>query len=496
MSWDYLIDEGALTQLLPPAYSRFARPVKDALVVFLSALPASGQQQILADQATLSSEATVSERLGSLARNCPVLHKLGQVLARDPQLAPELRHEFRQLESLPPTIDLATIRAILAAEFGPLEQLGITLLPPAIAEASVAVVIPYRDDRNPTARDGVFKILKPGIEERMELELDLLGQVGSYLDARCKELSIPHLDYRETFDQVRTKLSVEVRLDQEQHYLSEAKEFYAGERKVHIPTLYQYCSPRVTAMERILGEKVTDHSLDSSGDKLRLAWLVTRAMLVLPMFSRANRAMFHSDPHAGNLLYTHDGRLAILDWSLVGHLGEAERIALGQIVLAAITLHAERLVKLLEQLDERGTVDRSVLINVADRWLRRIRHGQLPGMSWLTGLLDDATQHARLRVAPDMMLFRKSLHMLEGVIGELGAEGFNLEGTLLFEFVSHLSCEWPGRWIAAPTARSFPTRLSNADLAETLLSTPLVAARYWQAEWLDLFRGPCVTAEH
>ena len=98
--------------------------------------------------------ATVSERLGLLARSCPVLHKLGQVLARDQRLAAELRHELRQLESLPPTVDLETIRAILADELGPLERLGITLLPPAIAEASVAVVIPFRDDRNPTAARG------------------------------------------------------------------------------------------------------------------------------------------------------------------------------------------------------------------------------------------------------------------------------------------------------------------------------------------------------
>ncbi len=123
-------------------------------------------------------DATLSVRLGALARNCPVLHKLGQVLARDGRLAPELRHELRQLESLPPTVDLDTIRAILTDELGPLDELGVTLLPPAIAEASVAVVIPYRDDRDPTAPEGVFKILKPGIEERMELELNLLARRG------------------------------------------------------------------------------------------------------------------------------------------------------------------------------------------------------------------------------------------------------------------------------------------------------------------------------
>jgi ubiquinone biosynthesis protein len=195
--------------------------------------------------------------------------------------------------------------------------------------------------------------------------------------------------------------------------------------------------------------------------------------------------MFHSDPHAGNLIYTRDGRLAILDWSLVGHLGEAERIAIAQLVLAAMMLQTERIVELLAQLDERRSVDRAALQQVAENSLRRIRRGQLPGITWLVALLDDATQTARLRVAPDLLLFRKSLHTLEGVINELGADGFDLEQSLLVEFVRHFGREWSARWCASPGSRSFATRLSNADLVHTWLSAPLAAARFWQAEWRE-----------
>jgi len=196
-------------------------------------------------------------------------------------------------------------------------------------------------------------------------------------------------------------------------------------------------------------------------------------------------AMFHSDPHAGNLLYTHDGQLAILDWSLVGHLGEAERILMGQIVLAATMLDRRRIAALVEQLDERGSVDRIGLDAIAENSLRRVRHGQLPGWTWLMDLLDDATQNARLRVAPDLMLFRKSLHTLEGVIGELGADGFSIEQTLLFDFLCRFGGEWPHRWYAVPYSRLFSTRLSNLDLVHACLSWPLTVARFWQAEWRD-----------
>jgi ubiquinone biosynthesis protein len=486
VTWDLLIDEHALALLLPDAYAHFARPIKESLVVFLSGLPESSQSQILAEQAALPLSTTVSVRLGLLASSCPVLHKLGQVLARDRRLAPELRHQLRKLESMPPTVPLETIQEILLQELGPLERRGITLLPPAIAEASVAVVIPFEERGAHLPHGGVFKILKPGIEERLALELDLLGRVGSHLEERCVELRLPQLDYRTAFEQVRDKLCCEVRLELEQRQLVEAKAFYAAEPDVQIPGLLDHCTARITAMERVMGEKVTDHLLKFSGEKRRLANLVTRALITRPIFSRDRQALFHSDPHAGNLLYTIDGRLAILDWSLAGFLGERERVALVQIMLAAITLNDEKIVTVLEDLAEQESVDRAALSKVVDNWLRRMRRGHLPGLSWLVGLLDEATQTAGLRVAADMMLFRKSLLTLEGVIGELGADDFQIDSVVLGEFARHFGEEWLERWISAPASRAFATRISNTDLAETLLTAPIAVARFWFAEFTDI----------
>jgi ubiquinone biosynthesis protein len=488
VNWNALIDEEKLAALLPAAFAHFARPVKKGLVVFLSGLPTEIQQSIWAEQLALSATATLSERLGVLAGSCPVLHKLGQALARDQRLAVELRDQLRPLESMPPTVDLDAIQGILVDELGPLERRGITLLGPPIAEASVAVVIPFRDAGSGSPHDGVLKVLKPGIEERLELELELLGHVGSHLDEKCVELSIPQLDYRDTFEQVRDKLRCEIRLDQEQRHLLEAAAIYADDVDVQIPALLDHCTSRVTAMERVVGVKVTDHGLDRAVDKRLFADVVSRVLVAHPVFSREHRSMFHSDPHAGNLLYTQDGRLAILDWSLIGHLSESERIAMGQIILSAITLDAPRIVAVLAKLNTQRQVYLSGLCAVVDKWLRRVRCGQLPGLTWLVGMLDEATQSSRLRVGPDMMLFRKSLLTLEGVVRDLGAEGAEIEKTLFGEFLLQFGREWPERWLSLPTSRALPTRLSNIDLAATILSLPLAAARFGQAVWLDVLR--------
>jgi ubiquinone biosynthesis protein len=387
-------------------------------------------------------------------------------------------------------VNVEAIRAGLAKELGPLETRGITLREPPIAEASVAVVIPFRHVESTSPHEGVLKVLKPGIEERLELELELLAAAGAHLDEKCAELSIPQLDYRDTFEQVGEKLRSEIRLDQEQHHLREAIALYRNDADVQIPALLDHCSPRVTAMERVRGVKVTDHGLDCFADKRRLADIVSRALVAQPIFSRANRAVFHGDPHAGNLLYTEDGRLAILDWSLIGHLDEPERIAMGQVLLSAITLDGPRTAALLSGLDTQARINQSELRAVVDNWLRRIRYGQFPGLTWLVGMLDEAIHSSRLRMKPDMMIFRKSLLVLEGVVRDLGAEGAEIEKTLLGEFLLQFVKELPERWFSLLASREFPTRLSNLDLIATVFNLPLAASRCWRMWWHDLQLQP------
>jgi ubiquinone biosynthesis protein len=241
-------------------------------------------------------------------------------------------------------------------------------------------------------------------------------------------------------------------------------------------------------MERVFGVKVTDHGLDCAVEKHRLADVASRALVAQPVFSRENRAMFHSDPHAGNLLYTQDGRLAILDWSLIGHLSESERIAMGQIMLSAITLDASRIAAILAKLSTQRQVNQSGLREVVDKWLRRVRCGQLPGLTWLVGMLDEATQSSRLRVGSEMMMFRKSLLTLSGVVRDLDAKGAEIEKTLFREFLIQFGKELPERWFSWPASRAFATRLSNIDITATILNLPLAVARFWQAEWLDVLR--------
>ncbi|MEM9185083.1 MAG: AarF/ABC1/UbiB kinase family protein [Planctomycetota bacterium] len=489
MSWQELLDESALASLLPDELAHFSKPVCYGLAVFLDGLPEVKQAQVLADQASLGPDADVAERLGKLAHASPVLQKIGQVLARDQRLDPELRRRLRTLESLPPRVPWDTIERVLDAELSGLDLRRITLTPPALAEASVAVVVPFQAQLQGGLRHGVFKVLKPGIEEQLSLELDLLNRVGEALDERCDELGIPHLNYGGIFERVGAKLREEVRLDREQQLLAEARAFYAPDDRVLVPALFDCCTPRVTAMERVWGQKVTDHGFQSGTEAARLAGLIAHALVARPVFSLEQSAPFHSDPHAGNLFLANDGRLALLDWSLVGRLDRGLRACVVRLVLAAVLHHGKRMVDELSCMAGSGQPDRPALARVVHKSLRRLRRGQLPGLLWLIELLDNAVSEAGLQLEPDLVLYRKTLYTLSGVVAEVGGGPDTFDRVLWFEFLKHLTIEWPFRWFASPGSRRFASNLSSFDLTRAILGAPAAGGRYWIGQAKDLL-GP------
>lgn len=485
INWHGLLDETALAALLPADKRHFAKPVCESLAIFLEGLPESRQAALLSRQASLDLSVGLSVRLGLLARDCPVLQKIGQVLARDQRLSFELRHELRQLESLPPSVPLEAIQRTLDKELGSLDRLGIRLAPAALAEASVAVVIPFVKESEGKHEHGVFKVLKPGIEKLLDEELQLLERVGEHLDERCDELHIPHLDYQESFQLVRDKLLEEIRLDEEQDNLRAAREFYAHEDRVLIPTVFDCCTPRVTAMQRVWGDKITNHPFTETRDKHRLAELLIDATIAKPIFTKQSFALFHCDPHAGNLFLTTDGRLAVLDWSLVGWLDEQSRASIVQIMLGAVAHDEHRMVSELNHLADKGSVDQTKMRSIVQGGLRKIRQGQFPGLTWLVGMLDEVVHEASLRLKVDLMLFRKSLYTLEGVVSEVGASSEAFDRVLSVRFIQHLVMEWPSRWFTMPNSRNYATHLSNFDLTKAILSCPSSITRFWKGQGSD-----------
>jgi ubiquinone biosynthesis protein len=434
--------------------------------------------ELVAEQCALPADASAEERLAVLISRCPTLHKLGQVVARDRRLAPTLRRRLQSLESMEPVTPVATVAETIRREIGADCVRALAIDSRALAEASVALVIPFTSNelKDKQPGHGVLKALKPQIKERLEEELEIWSSLAVFIDERCKQDGLPLLRCAEIFETVRELLAKEVRLDLEQAHLTEAARFYADTERIQIPALLPCSTPSVTVMERVFGTKVTDAGHLSDKARKELAGLVLRELVARPIWSTEPWAMFHADPHAGNLFYTEDDRLAILDWSLVGHLDKTEREQTAQVVLGALNLDANRVCRAIAAMAI-SVPDETALRRVADRAVGVLYRTEPPSLHWLLNLLGDAMLEAGVLFGEDLVLFRKSVLTLEGVAADVSM-GTSLGKVLPLSGGLALLREWARRCVASPISRDFGTHVSNLDLLSLYFAAPSAAGRF------------------
>jgi hypothetical protein len=272
-----------LTELLPENYAQYRPLLADGLAFFLQRLSPVRQQAIVAAQIELPRSASRERRVISLFRLCPTLHKLGQVVAHDRRLSADLRQRLQELETLAPTDSLAAVRRCSIAKWvlSPVCSWGRRQSPRAASPWSCLSSGSRRQDAAP--QRGVFKVLRPGVQERLEEELAIWPLLGTFLEERCAHHGLPVLDYANTLETVARLLANEVRLDQEQEHLRQAADFYAASPDILIPRLFPFCTPLVTAMERVDGCKVTHQDLPAAEMRQR-AERVIRALLAQPFW--------------------------------------------------------------------------------------------------------------------------------------------------------------------------------------------------------------------
>ena len=113
-----------------------------------------------------------------------------------------------------------------------------------------------------------------------------------------------------------------------------------------------FVTGRVLVLERIEGRKVdANHGLP-----------VERAQELARQFFRAYvhqvtvEGVYHADPHRGNVLLTTDGRLALVDFGLLGRLDEDTRRNLALLLLAVAQNRADDVADLILGLSKTSLV--------------------------------------------------------------------------------------------------------------------------------------------
>jgi ubiquinone biosynthesis protein len=472
------IDPQALAAVVPDCYAEFRPAVADGLTFFLRHLSPARLAEVFQAQAGLPTDAALPRRLVVFLHACPALHKLGQVLARHRHLDPELRRHLQELESLEPRTPPEELRPVLERELGPAAgRYRVRVAESALAEGSVAVVVPltWSDpaEGGQAPRPGVAKVLKPGVVERLDEDLYILGLLAGYLGERWAAYGLPPLPYGEILAEVADLLIHEVRLGQEQDNLRQAGEQLRGRPDVCVPGLLPFCTDTLTAMEYVPGVKVTDRDAAPAWRRPALFLSAVGALLGDVLFSREESVLFHGDPHAGNLLATPDGRLGVLDWSLAGRLTADDRLNLAQMLVGAWALDKARVAAAVAGLAGREAGEDLIRRHVGAA-LAGLHWSRPPGPAWVLGLLDTLAR-AGLRFPAHMLLFRKAFLSLQGVLEDV-CPGGSVDAALLADAFGRLAWEWPLRWWKSPDDRGYATHVSTADLVGLALRAPVAWA--------------------
>jgi ubiquinone biosynthesis protein len=335
--------------------------VHDSLLLFLDRLDEERLIQRLLQQARLPEDASRGDRLLAFVARTPSLQKLGQMLARYPEVAPDLREALQTLENSLATTSRQELVDTIERQLGEdvVAQHQIRFSADVLAEASVGsvirVTIVLSDDDAP--EDAVCKVLKPYAVAGLREELSIIEEVIANLETYSDFYDIGDTPVVELFQDLRDALSKEIQVEMEQENLRRAARYYQNSTEVQIPALYPFSTPNVTCMEFVKGVKITEAFPGDPQARAKLARRLSDALTFNVIFSEEQEALFHGDPHAGNVFLVLDDpkdpyRIALLDWGLLGEFPKEQRAKLVQLLLGLYLRDGKRLRNNLDALVE------------------------------------------------------------------------------------------------------------------------------------------------
>jgi len=336
----WIVDEIVpVESLVPESYLQWRVPVREAMMYVVAHLSAGRLAPKLLEQIELPVNMPAEARLLRLIAKVPGLQKLCQVIARNQHLRPALRTALAKLENGIRDVKPADMRAIIEQRLGPqLKHFQVRIASTIHSEASVSAVVRFtwKNPESGCRERGVFKILKPHIPEYFAEDMDYLQGLAHYFGDKHHTYDFGANLIPDTFRKVQRLLRHEVNFRREQKTLLEAGSLYRNIPGVRVPHVIRPLSTAtITALTEEPGTKVTSAAarLSASG-RQRLGEHLVEALIAVPLFAATPHAIFHGDPHAGNLLYsnrTHE--LTILDWALRETLDREQRRHLALLFL-------------------------------------------------------------------------------------------------------------------------------------------------------------------
>ncbi len=361
----------------------------------------------------------------------PTFIKLGQVLASRPDLVgANLADELKRLHSTVPPVPAQKIRETLIEELGSrFESEIVDFDETPIATASIGQV---HRGMLADGREVVIKVQRPGIEDIMRCDLDVLTGLAQ-LAERVEGLAA--FSPESVVKQLVPVLRRELDFSRERQNLELFAELLKNKPEVCIPVpIEPLCTRRIIVMTRVPG---MDLSRSHAQEKFRpeVRQTIARTITETYMQMLFVHGLFHADPHPGNLMVTAEGNVGILDFGMIGRIDVRLREQIEEMLFAIASADTMRLTQLIRRAGTAPpTLDEAALSIDVSEYIATYGRQRL-GKFDLTGALNDLSEvlhRHNIKLPSQSAMLMKMLISLEGSLSALRADFDALEVMAVF----------------------------------------------------------------
>lgn len=279
----------------------------------------------------------------------PAFVKLGQLVSVRPDLfSAETVFEMQKLQDEVEPLDEAVVRRTITSELGASpESLFSSFCADPVASASIAQVhrATLRERYRPVWGDALaagasvaVKVVRPEAGRTIEADLAVAGRTIGLL----KRFGfMRRVDLSSLLDEFASSLRSELDLRNEGRVADRFSFDFRDDPAVLTPrVVWPLTTRRVLTMEYVEGWRLSEL------DQAALAGVDARALAIHGATAFMRQVLvhgrFHADLHPANIFVTPDGRIAYLDFGIVGRLTPREREHIAQVLVALAYGDADR----------------------------------------------------------------------------------------------------------------------------------------------------------
>jgi ubiquinone biosynthesis protein len=350
----------------------------------------------------------------------PAYVKLGQFMATRPDMIGfDMARDLGRLQDRMAPFPRAAAVAEIERAFGkPLGDLFDDFSEP-VAAASIAQV------HRACLKDGrkvAVKVLRPRIEAQVTSEFRAFSRAARFVEGLSA--STKRMEPVRFIETLKATAAIELDLRMEAAAASALRDDLKTTPGVRIPDIvWPLTARRVLTLEWIDATPVSDaQALATKGvDAKRLAQTIIEVFLTQAL----KKGFFHADMHQGNLMIDAGGRLALVDFGIMGRLDEATRRTFAEIVHGFITRDYRRTAKVHF---DAGYVPKTHSIDAFAQSLRAVGEplfglsAEKVDMSRVLQQLFDVTALFDMHLRPELVLLQRTMVTVEGVARSLDPE--------------------------------------------------------------------------